>query len=903
MQATRPLAIVLLALILVGPAPAAPIHIVVNMGDYPSAQAASDDEANIGWDDGKDADDIICTECFAAVELQQYLRKMTGDAARFGIVDDDKVPAEGELILIGNAKTNTCIGKHAAALNVDDAFAATGREGFIIKSGQVDGGRRAVVIGGKGRIGTLYGVYGALDALGVRWFAPGAFNEEIPEVEIDTLPEVDIADAPKFFTRGFHAWEYRGNPEFFEWMVRNRMNYWCVENKNRPGMKKRGIQMNCGNHVLIPRFLGPRNEYPYNHPKFDGDNDKPADPYPPGDQYQGDKNGDGKLTYFEAHPEWYGLRPTKSGKLRRSARIHGDGGDNFCTANPHALKEFFKNLVQDMIDGTWKDADSLNFWTLDGGRWCQCEECKALGSQTDRNLLLVHRCCEEFKKAEREGRLNRKIMIYFLAYADVLEPPTRPLPDGFDYDRCIATYFPIARCYVHTLDDPKCTEYNTRYEKHLNGWVRKPDRHYRGQLFIGEYYNVSGYKCLPIMFARTMSHDMPYYYDMGARHMHYMHCTTRNWGTKALTNYQFAKMMWDPSLDTDALLDDYFTKRYGQAADVMRKLYDRLDTALCNVTELKYRLSRGRLNRNAKELFPNKHMKYEPATFEDNDGPDFTEMLAAIDGCVGLIRKARAMELPARIQLRLAEDASPLTYAHNLLHFYDVCIRGTQLMHEGKKAEAARLLPELKRLAEALENDKENVSYSSSHASAPNALVATYIVPAYQRLLAQLTPLDPKQVKHFEAGKVLTILGKDFYGGGRMKFGHGFQLVPKKSHEKKCDEGNFVYPKSTGVHNAMKASVKLDKVPAGGMMLTLVGMSCPAGDDKDLPITVTVNDKKVFSGKGGFPEASLTAKDIAVPASALKAGINTIAVALDVAKGSTGSRPWFGVARIMLKAK
>ena len=38
---------------------AGPIHIVVNVGEYGSAQKAAVDEANVGWDDGKDADDVI----------------------------------------------------------------------------------------------------------------------------------------------------------------------------------------------------------------------------------------------------------------------------------------------------------------------------------------------------------------------------------------------------------------------------------------------------------------------------------------------------------------------------------------------------------------------------------------------------------------------------------------------------------------------------------------------------------------------------------------------------------------------------------------------------------------------------------------------------------------------------
>jgi len=721
---------------------AAPIHIVVNQGNYPSADAAAGDEANVGWDDGNDADDVICTECFAAVELRQYLRKLAGDAGadRFDIVDDDNVPDTGMLIEIGNPQTNRAMTRGLSEQGrrvLDDAFADLGTEGYVIRSparaSYPAGIQSRMFIGGPGRIGTLYGVYRFLDHLGVRWLAPGELGEEVPHRTLETVMlGLDIKENPAFVTRGFHAWEYRGNPEFFDWMARNRMNYWCVQAKNRAGLKKRGIQMNCGNHVLESRFINPRHRYPYNHATFTGDDDLPADPYPASPDYRGDADGDGKLSYSEAHPEWYGLRGGK-----RSFNIHGDGGDNFCTSNRYACDEFMKNLVRDLVDGEWKEADSINFWTLDGGKWCECDACKALGTPTDRNLLLVHRLRREMNRAMAEGRLKRNIRVYFLAYADVLEPPSRPLPADFDYENCIATYFPIARCYVHNFDDPACTEFNARYQKRFLGWSTDPDRHYRGQIFIGEYYNVSGYKCLPVMFARTMAHDIPYYYRHGARHMHYMHCTSRNWGTKALTNYQLARMLWDPQLDTDALFADYLAKRYGPAAGTMRELYERLDTALSNVTMLKYRLSR-RLSGNEKDLFPQQHMKYDEAHFDTDDGPDLVQMLAAIDDCLRRLERARAMDLPERIRARLEEDAGPLHYAANTLHFYDVVVRAHQLVHSGRNSQAADLWPEMKRLAKALESDTTSTKWSSSHASAADALQASYVTKAYDRLLKQL---------------------------------------------------------------------------------------------------------------------------------------------------------------------
>jgi hypothetical protein len=332
----------------------------------------------------------------------------------------------------------------------------------------------------------------------------------------------------------------------------------------------------------------------------------------------------------------------------------------------------------------------------------------------------------------------------------------------------------------------------------------------------------------------------------------------------------------------------------------MKKLYTRLDTALCNVTELKYRLSR-RLSRNNKDLFPNKHMKYDKTAFETNDGPDLTEMVAAIDECQALLDQARSLSLPARIQARLAEDAGPLAYASNILHFFDVIVRATQLLHADKQAEAVKLLPEIKRLGKALESDTVNMANSSSHASAANGLVASYIVPAYQRLLGQLSPMDPASIKDFDPSKPLVIHGQDFYGGGRLKYGRGFQLNPGKADTKLCKKGNFIYAKNNGIYNHVVASVRLTSVPAGGLQLTLVGMSCPEVGKKDVPIRITMNDKEVFAGEGGFPEQKLTPQQCTIPAAVLKAGVNKLRIQNAVPKGPTGNRPWFGIERVELR--
>ncbi len=712
--------------------PKASIPIVVNLDGYPSASAAANDEKNVNWLDSHLHDDTVCTECFAAMELHHYLERVASPC-RFPILDDDTPPG-GELIVVGNPDSNKLARHYRAPLG---SLRDLGPEGFRIRTVNADG-RRILFLSGYDRVGTLHAVYDFLQRLGVRWFGPGKMNEEVPSHDLAELPLLDISEKPAFRTRGFWAWENRGTPEFLLWMARNKMNFWCVENDDKPTMKKLGLHLTSGGHHIQWRFLNPKHPYPYDYRDFKRDEDKPPDPYPPG-EYRGDVDGDGVLTYSEVHPEWFGLQGGK-----RSFRVEHDFGDNFCTSNESAVREFVKNIVQDFINGQWAWADSINFWMLDGGQWCTCEKCRALGSNTDRNLLLVHRLRKESEKASDEGRLGRNVRVFFLAYADVVAPPTRPLPKDFDCENCIATFFPIVRCYVHPFDSPLCTELNARYQKHYFGWAIDPDRHYRGQLCIGEYYNVSAHKNLPVPFMRVMADDVPYFYRTGARHMHYMHVSVANWGTKSLTNYQFAKMLWNPTVDLELLWDDYFAARYGSAAEPMRRFYVSLHRGMANITLWKYNLAR-RLSADERELFPTKHLKYEAQRFETDDGPDVLETVAAIEDCRQRIDNVMKMKLSPRHRARIEEDEALFTYAENTVHFYNHLIRVHNALQNNDEETARKEFQKASIFADRLKKDTKSTQFASSHANAPSALEASYITRAYSRYLSRFSPSAKKE--------------------------------------------------------------------------------------------------------------------------------------------------------------
>jgi hypothetical protein len=493
--------------------------------------------------------------------------------------------------------------------------------------------------------------------------------------------------------------------------------------------------MVCGRHDAENEFLGPQNPYPYNHPQLAGDDDKPQDPYPPSPEYQGDADQDGQLSYFEAHPEWYAFV-----KGHRVPGIKINFGTNYCTSNPHATDEFVKNYVQALVEGRFRYADILRFWTLDGGHWCECEACKALGTPTDRYLLLVHRFCEELEKARAEGRLHRPLEVTFLAYSDVVEPPTRPLPQGFPPSYCSATFYPIRRCYVHRLDDPAC-EANVRYCRELAGWTQDPNRHYRGPLAIGEYYNVSRFKCLPVCFMHTMATDIPFYHRNGARIFDYMHVTTAHWGSKALTNYQMARQLWDVETDCDALWSDYFARRYGPAAGTMRQFYESLESMLSNATELKYGLA-VRLDRAEENLFPSARLRYRREPGQACEGPTLLEMVNSSQRCRQLLDEALAQPLPAREKARIVEDEQAFVYGERTVAYYLACVQAFQSIRSGDRDAAQTHYAEAQRLADLLRQDTVSTQDSSSHGNAENAFVATGATAALKHLAELLKPAE-----------------------------------------------------------------------------------------------------------------------------------------------------------------
>ena len=710
----------------------AQVSIIVNKGKFASVENAAESEEHVDWWDADLSDDRACTESYAAIELSHYLVSCTSlseNDIRFR--SPDRMPAQGDVFLIGSRQSNSLI----ASRNLPEDGSLKTDQSFRIHAVH-ENNRTITTIEGKDRVGTLYGVYAYLEQLGIRFYGLGEKGTVYPDKPSELPRNLNVTENPSFLSRGFIGLSNRGDKNIFYWMARNRMNYCDYTGKETHFRKKLGMVMVIGGHGVQGSFINPRREYPYNHPKFQGDENKSKDPYASGNEHTGDANGDGKLTYFEAHPEWYGLRNDK-----RSDQMAGYGGDNYCTSNEDATKELVKNLVQSLIDGRWRNVDIVNLWMLDAGKWCECDDCKRQGNYSDRLFEVSYAIQKGMQTARREGHLQRNILLASLAYHETIIPPSHPLPDDFDYENFSVTFFPIERCYAHSLADPACTEFNQFLLENYLGWTMGSGRHYKGSILIGEYYNVSSFKMLPVLFPSIMAADILWYYRTGTRHFNYMHTPTHLWGTWTLNQHLLARLLWNHETDVDALLDEYFSRYYPTSSEHTRKFYHHLEKATANFKAFKhyagkniYKMRDG-LTRENREIFPLDHLQYDAHHPEINDGIDIVEM-------VDEMRLARK-EIDAALiqcedeteQARLIEDDRRFEYGEAMVYFYYHLVRTALLHRSNKKVMAAHEFLYVEKYAEKLRSITDLVSalpnQSSGDANAKNGFEATQAANIY----------------------------------------------------------------------------------------------------------------------------------------------------------------------------
>jgi hypothetical protein len=235
---------------------------------------------------------------------------------------------------------------------------------------------------------------------------------------------------------------------------------------------------------------------------------------------------------FEAHPEWF---PFWDGERHPSGQL--------CLSNPdvqqrgiaYARERFRAKASYRMV--------SLS--PNDGRGYCQCDACAALGSTSDQTVHFAN----VVAAAVHDEFPDRYLSMY--AYSDNCAPPTLTAhPNVIVY---VATKFIKSE---HTVDEL------------IDGWSKKVSA-----IGIRDYYDV-------IIWSRDMTRwsvdhlraRIPFYHSRRVRAITAE--ASCNWAPQGINYYVASRLMWDHTVDVDAVLAEFYAS-WGPAAVPMQRYFER----------------------------------------------------------------------------------------------------------------------------------------------------------------------------------------------------------------------------------------------------------------------------------------------------------------------------------------
>ena len=388
-------------------------------------------------------------------------------------------------------------------LNID--FAILGTDGFTLRTE----GSRLIIAGGNPR-GTLYGAYELLEQhLGVRWFTPEV--EVVPQTNRVSLPSLNEKQVPALDYREVFWTEMMHDADF---AARHRLN---------------------GNNYTLTAKHGGRAAvyFPFVHS---------MDSLVPPDLYK-------------EHPDYFPFIDGKrvSGYVQR------------CLSNPEVLKMATAKVRQWIKEHP--EATIISVSQNDTGKWCHCEQCKALddaeGSPAASLLRFVNAIADDIAKDYPNIRIDT------LAYQYTRKPPKtlRPRPN------VIIRLCSIECCFAHPLATCVSKE-NGRFRDDIIAWQPVAP-----SLYIWDYTTDFGHYQQPFPNFEALQPNVQFFVQHGVKGLFEQgnYSSGGNGELGPLRAYVLARLLWNPNVDVARDIDEFLVAYYGQAAAKLHAYLDLLE--------------------------------------------------------------------------------------------------------------------------------------------------------------------------------------------------------------------------------------------------------------------------------------------------------------------------------------
>jgi len=244
-------------------------------------------------------------------------------------------------------------------------------------------------------------------------------------------------------------------------------------------------------------------------------------------------------TYFKDHPEWFSEIKGKRTVQRTQ----------LCLTNESMYHELLKNLKTQLRSNP--DATIASVSQNDWHGNCRCASCAAIDkaelSPAGLMLRFVNRVA-----ADIEDEFPN-VAISTLAYQYTRKPPfiTKPRSNVI-----------VRLCSIEcSFSTPLSDERNKAFRDDIVGWSKICDR-----LYIWDYTTNFSHHIMPHPNLRVLGPNVKFFVDHSVKGIFEQGAYTTNGAEMAeLRAWVLAKLLWDPSRDGQALIDEFITGYYGPA--------------------------------------------------------------------------------------------------------------------------------------------------------------------------------------------------------------------------------------------------------------------------------------------------------------------------------------------------
>ncbi len=490
---------------------------------------------------------------FAAKELQYHIKKITGADVPI-VTEKDK--AKGLKIFVGESKavkaagnTNESFKKQEYLVNVQpDSIILTGKDED--DRGKVDYANWKTFPSIYGNRGSSLAVYEFLEKFcDFRWFG---------------ATELGMSFAPRNTLR-VETGEIRRTPAFLFYQAYRR-----IHSHLRVGFKVTYELWNKPSpreyNLFARRMRWGGDKYSCNH-AFNGYRDR-----------FWRLNPDRPKVFESFQPEYFekGFDP----KMKNSAPTR------MCYTSSDLVKQVVKD-AREYFDGKGikygakinaKDGKFFPVVPRDYHGWCKCDKCKAkieLYLPQGRGVYPASRRSNYIwgfvnKIAKEIGKSHPDKYISALGYQDYAAYPSNvKLESNVSVQLCLLMHY---WCIPWVKENDMMI---------YNSWIanergKRPIYLWIYNCFPDESAYVGGFNCFPNFQPRTIAKQIKMYHRDGIKGF------MLNGLSQQLDHYVYAKMFDNPDLDVDELMDEFFSRYYGNAAKPMRQIYDMIENIYCN---------------------------------------------------------------------------------------------------------------------------------------------------------------------------------------------------------------------------------------------------------------------------------------------------------------------------------